>query len=333
MSAVASEPSPLSNRGELAHPQKTVLHVDPPFWPVNGDPFRIELDRLRIKWGICSVRDFDPPGPLGCAWHAPRKGPNRGAGETAYRRAYSKPKGEEGGIFWEIRSHEGLASRELIAEFNPAKFRGSDWVNLRRTAESYGANPDPWVERWDEAFTRRSDPYQLRLESPRRAKDGLRETARGFETETIGYVKGTPIIVQKYDKGRERAAAGQPVKGPRVRVELRIQRPWMRERYPDGLRLSQLGAVEWPMLAGEKVLEFVRGDDAYSDPRFLAIAAVARLHGTRQARSVANELLGRDGWSQAEFCIFRDLTPYLAWIHRRHWPTCVAGAVHELGAG
>jgi len=140
------------------------------------------------------------------------------------------------------------------------------------------------------------------------------------------------LILQKYDKGRERAAAGHEVKGPRVRVELRVQRPWMREHYPAGIKLSELGSCRWPMIPGERVLEFARPDHEYADARYLAVAAVARVHGMRQARSVANELIGRDGWDQAEFCIFHDLTPHLASIYRRYWPVCVSGASRELVA-
>lgn len=327
-----SDPHPLSNRGGLAQPQKTVLNTQPPLRAGIADSFQVELDRLRLVWGICSVRVADPAGPMGCAWSKSRRGPNRGAGQTTIRRAWSKPKGEEGGIFYEERTHEGMQSRELIAEFNPAKLRASDWHAIAQTASYYGATADPWVDRFDVAFTRDSDPYEIRLYSPRRAMDGMRETPRGFETETVGYVKGTPLILQKYDKGRERAAAGHSISGSRVRVEMRVQRPWMRAEYPDGLRLSDLHRCSFPMIEGEKVLQFIRPDDGYVDSRYIAISAVARVLGMRQARAVAQDLLGRDGWDQAQFCVFDDLTPAMERLYRSEWPSAVALAQRELVA-
>ena len=329
---VPVESPPLSNRGGLAQPQKTVLIPQPPSRAGIADSFQVELDRLRLVWGVCSVRTANPDGPMGCSWSKPRRGPNRGAGQTSIRRAWSKPRGEEGGIFWEERTHEGMQSRELIAEFNPAKLRAWEWSTIMSTAQAYGAKLDPWVDRFDLSFTRDSDPYSIRLYSPRRAMDGLRDTPRGFETETIGYVKGTPLILQKYDKARERAAAGHEVKGPRVRIEMRAQRPWVRDVFPDGLRLSDLGNSPFPMIEGEKVLEFIRPDDAYADSRYLAVAAVARCMGMRQARAVAQDLIGRDGWDQAEFCIFNDLTPALASLYRSEWPHAVSEAQRELVA-
>lgn len=259
----------------------------------------IWCDKLRLLT-ICGGREFSE-GVIGAGWSPWRAGRRRGHLASETRIA-----GELGsGVMWTERRFEGLSQTELRVEFSP--FRQSPGAMAVIGTMLRGRKV--WVERCDVAFDLRGvERCRLRLDPGRMKLDHIGMTPRGPETERVGFRKGSKRKAQLYDKRAERLARGVEVADPWVRFELQAWAPFDIGGESRDVLLGELGDIECP-IPPDVTVRGLAGPDGFGDQRYLALASVAFLHGTRVAENAARQILGPKYRDQLRFVAFPELDP------------------------
>lgn len=327
-----SEP-PLYNMGGGRPHEKSNLIPGIPSQFVEG--WYLSCDKLRLRF-TTSV-DQIPDLLLGCAFGPWKRQRNYGNQEVRSRVAWAIDGAVR--IVHDERIGKMISGHSLLVEFNPNRigpFGCSLVGDIIR-----GCAFDPLrgvVERFDHCWTAEEDPYALHLDSRHSKVDRYGGTARGHETERVGYRKGCKRKVQRYDKSAEARSRGVDAPDGVARVEFTnwgVCAPGT-EDDSQQLRFCDLEGVAWPAPDHYRVLRRKRSAGEFADELWQLFAYAAVIADPKAIRHLARKLLkGRttERAKTAEMMLFDDLTPDLQRCFASSWPSVVQSIASHLSRG
>lgn len=280
---------------------------------------------------------------MGCVGFRVGKGRKRGDVQPIRAQAWTRPPGEEGGVYFELQDDgRGSATCRLVAEFNPAKVDDAEMLALGVTLRALGVDAADrlWVERVDGAVDYGAPRRALLLDDRVRLADHFGVGPWGPETERTGYRKGSRLKFQLYDKSAERKAAGVDTREHVTRFEIQLLKPTQdlvvaplfgELGGAEALRLGQVSLIPYPGGAVTvRALPF--NPLGLDDAELVGFVSMLRGLGVRTAINWAKHVMG---WRHSKRERLLDLaspvvTPSPAAVWAAEWPSAASAAVERV---
>lgn len=286
--------------------------------------FYLACDKVRLRFST-SIPDRICEEFVGGSFGPFRRGRNFGASEVQSRTAWL----DDGAIFLKHEEKLGslISAHSLICEFNPNRLGAFGCWRVGSLLRLFGFDPlQGAVERFDYCLTAERDPYGIHLDSRYSKPDRIGGTARGHETERLGYRKGSKHKFQRYDKSAEARNRGVDAPDGIVRLEHQAWGVGAPDDPSQMLLFRDLGLVECPLPDHFRALERKRAPDEFGDELWELFAWASQTADPKVIRRLSRSLLpGRtnERAETAEMVLYDDLTPGIRETFSRLWSTVV----------